>query len=319
MNSNLPHFTDSKSFSLDDLVARTHNFHESPYSMETLGHRKTLGLLFFNPSLRTRISTQKAAQNLGLNVMVMNFNDEGWQLEYEDGVIMDGGTSEHIKEAASVLGSYCDIVGVRSFAKLKDQESDSAETVLQGFINHAGVPIVSLESCLRHPLQSLADISLIKAYETKSNPKIVLTWAPHVKPLPQAVANSFAEWCTTAGYEITIANPEGYDLDPQFTQGHKITHNQNQALEGADYVYAKNWSSLSPYGSVSSMFSDWTITKNKLELTSEGKFMHCLPVRRNLVVSDEVLDSRQSLVQEQAKMREYAAQAVLSKILEQSL
>ena len=292
-----------------------------PFANKELGKNKTLGLIFLNPSLRTRLSTQRAAQNLGMDVIVMNLDKEGWCIETKEGVVMDGPAAEHIKEAAAVIGQYCDIIGLRSFPKLQNREEDYAEDVLNKFVKYAGVPVVSLESATLHPLQSLADLITIteiwnsKTYAPISRPKVVLTWAPHPKNLPQAVPNSFAEWITKTDYDFVITHPEGYELPEQFTNGAKIVYDQDEAFKGADFIYAKNWSSYREYGKILSQDKSWTITNKKMALTNNGKFMHCLPVRRNVVVADEVLDGPNSLVLQQAKNRIYAAQAVLKNIL----
>jgi N-succinyl-L-ornithine transcarbamylase len=290
----------------------------NPFANKHLGLNKTIGLLFFNSSLRTRISTQKAALNLGMNVIVMNVGSDSWQLEFEDGVIMDQGKAEHIKEAAAVLGQYCDIIAVRAFAELKDRDEDYKETVLESFRKYAGVPIVNLESATRHPCQSLADLITIEELKTIEKPKVVLTWAPHFKALPQAVGNSFAEWVLMTDYEFVIANPEGYDLAPEIRKNAKVVHSQEEAFAGADFVYAKNWSSYEQYGQVLTQDQDpsWKITAEKMALTNNAKFMHCLPVRRGLKVSEEVLDSDYSAVIQQAGNRVWSVQAVIKQILE---
>jgi N-succinyl-L-ornithine transcarbamylase len=290
----------------------------NPFANKHLGLNKTIGLLFFNSSLRTRISTQKAALNLGMNVIVMNVGSDSWQLEFEDSVIMDQGKAEHIKEAAAVLGQYCDIIAVRAFAELKDRDEDYKETVLESFRKYAGVPIVNLESATRHPCQSLADLITIEELKTIEKPKVVLTWAPHFKALPQAVGNSFAEWVLMTDYEFVIANPEGYDLAPEIRKNAKVVHSQEEAFAGADFVYAKNWSSYEQYGQVLTQDQDpsWKITAEKMALTNNAKFMHCLPVRRGLKVSEEVLDSDYSAVIQQAGNRVWSVQAVIKQILE---
>ena len=288
----------------------------NPFANKHLGLNKTIGLLFFNSSLRTRISTQKAALNLGMNVIVMNVGSDSWQLEFEDDVIMDQGKAEHIKEAAAVLGQYCDIIAVRAFAELKDRDEDYKETVLESFRKYAGVPIVNLESATRHPCQSLADLITIEELKTKEKPKVVLTWAPHFKPLPQAVANSFAEWVLMTDYEFVIANPEGYDLSPEIRKNAKVVHSQEEAFEGADFIYAKNWSSYEQYGQVLTQDPSWKITPEKMALTNKAKFMHCLPVRRGLKVADEVLDADYAAVIQQAGNRVWSVQAVIKQILE---
>lgn len=287
----------------------------NPFGDKKLGENKTIGLLFFNSSLRTRISTQKAAQNLGMNVIILNVSQDSWGLEMEEGVVMNGSSAEHVKEAAAVIGQYCDIIGVRSFAKLQDRAADYSELIFQQFRKYAGVPIVNLESATRHPLQSLADCITIEEFKVKARPKVVLTWLPHFKALPQAVANSFCEWMNLMDVEFVVTHPEGYDLAPEFLGKAEVLHDQNKALEGADFVYGKNWSSYTNYGQVLVNDPTWMMTEEKLALTDNGKFMHCLPVRRNVKVSDAVLDSPRSLVIEQAANREWAAQAVLKEIL----
>ncbi|PKL79673.1 MAG: acetylornithine carbamoyltransferase [Ignavibacteriae bacterium HGW-Ignavibacteriae-4] len=300
---------------VQDLLQKALEIKQNPYGYKSFGENKTLGLIFLNPSLRTRLSSQKAAQNLGMNVMVMNMGQEGWQLELEDGSIMDSGAQEHIKDAAAVISQYCDIIGVRSFATLKDREFDYKEEFFNKFIGGANVPLISLESATLHPLQSFADLITIEEQKKVKRPKVVLTWAPHPKALPQAVANSFAEWMSKADVDLTITHPAGYELSEEFTKGVKISHNQDEALQNADFVYAKNWSSYSNYGLVSNENSDWQITKEKMSLTNNGKFMHCLPIRRNVVASDEVLDSPNSLILEQANNRTFAAQTILLEML----
>lgn len=288
---------------------------KDPFADQSLGKNKTIGLLFFNSSLRTRISTQKAAQNLGLNVITMNVGQDGWGLEMEEGVIMNGDKAEHVKEAAAVIGSYCDIIGIRSFAGLQDRDKDYAEIVFQQFKKYAQVPIVNLESATRHPLQSLADCITIEEFKLKKRPKVVLTWLPHFKALPQAVANSFCEWMNPMDVDFVITHPEGYDLSPDFVGRGQVIYDQDKALEGADFVYGKNWSSFNSYGQVLNTDPSWMITEAKMALTDNGKFMHCLPVRRNMKVADEVLDGPRSLVIEQAANREWSAQAALKEVL----
>lgn len=288
---------------------------KQPYNYKSYGENKTLGLLFFNPSLRTRMSTQKAAQNLGMQVMVMNLNSDGWQIELEDGTVMNQGTQEHIKEATGVISQYCDIMGVRTFPSLIDKEADYSEKVLNKFLEYTLVPVISLESATLHPLQSFADLITIEEQKKIIKPKVVLSWAPHVRSLPQAVPNSFAQWMAKGEVDFVITNPDGFDLAEEFTNGTKVIHDQDEALKGADFVYAKNWSSYEDYGKIRTDLNQWQITNKKMALTNEGKFMHCLPVRRNLVVADEVLDSSASIVLEQANNRTYAAQAVLLNIL----
>ncbi len=287
----------------------------NPFGEKKIGQNKTLGLLFFNPSLRTRLSTQKAAKNLGMSVMSMDLNTHGWRLEFEDGAIMNSDKAEHIKEGAAVISQYCDIIGVRTFPSLTDQEKDYQETILSQFIKHASVPVISLESATRHPLQSLTDLITIKEHQKTNRPKIVLSWAPHPKALPQAVANSFSEWMIAADMDLTITHPKGYELSPDFIKNTPIEYDQKKAFEGADFIYTKNWSSFNDYGKIIQPKSNWMITAEKMAWTHEAYFMHCLPVRRNVVVADEVLDSEKSLTIKQANNRTYAAQAVLKNIL----
>ena len=285
----------------------------SPQKYKQLGAGKTLGLLFFNNSLRTRLSTWKAALNLGMEVMGMNFGKEGWALEFADGTIMDGDNAEHVREAARVISQYCDILGIRAFAGLKDRPEDEAEQVLNGFMEHATIPVVNMESALGHPLQALADAITIDEHMTNKRPKVVLTWAPHPKPLPHAVANSFIRIMHQMPVEFCITHPEGYELNDKIVADTPVLLNQEQALQDADFVYAKNWSSYKEYGKVLSTYNSWMITREKL---GKARFMHCLPARRNVVVEGAVLDSEQSLVIEQANNRTYAAQLVLKKLLE---
>jgi N-succinyl-L-ornithine transcarbamylase len=301
---------------VQSLVKEALHLKQNPYAYEHLGRHKTLGLIFLNPSLRTRISTQKAGTNLGMNVMVLNIDKEGWALELQDGAIMNGGTVEHIREAAGVLGQYVDIIGVRSFPGLKNRGADYSEEVFNKFVKYCGVPVLSLESAIRHPLQSLADLVTIEELKTKARPKVVLTWAPHVKALPQAVPNSFAEWMCKADVDFTIAHPKGYELCTDFTNGATFTHNQDEALADADFIYVKNWSAYEPYGKVFGGYDDWMLTNDKLKPTNNAKVMHCLPVRRNLELSDEILDGQNSIVIHEAGNRVWAAQAVLKQMLE---
>jgi len=294
----------------EQLVQQALDFKKSPLSHSYFGKGKTLGMVFFNPSLRTRMSTQKAAQNLGMSVISLNLKD-GWQLEFDDEVIMNGDKAEHIKEAAAVMSQFVDILAVRSFPTLVDREKDYADFVLQKFIQHSSVPVLSLESAIRHPLQSLADFITIKEHQKKNRPKVVLTWAPHPKALPQAVANSFVEWMDFADVDLTITHPEGYELAPEFSKNAKIEYSQNKAFTNADFIYAKNWSSYHDYGKIIKPKENWQITSEKMALTNDGKFMHCLPVRRNVVVADSVLDSPNSLVIQQTHNRTFAAQSVL--------
>ncbi|MFL1011994.1 N-acetylornithine carbamoyltransferase [Flavisericum labens] len=286
---------------------------QNPLKYLELGKNKTLGLLFFNSSLRTRLSTQKAALNLGMNPIVMNVSGDAWGLEFEDGTVMNGSTAEHIKEAAAVVSQYCDIVAVRAFPTLTDKSKDESEQVLSAFKKYASVPIVNMESATGHPLQGFTDALTISEHAKTSKSKVVLSWAPHIKALPHAVANSFTQAMLKMDVELVIANPKGYDLNPEITGSTKIYHNQEEAFKDADFVYVKNWSSYGNYGKVLKTDSNWMITKEKL---GGAKFMHCLPVRRNVIVEDAVLDSESSLVIEQANNRTYAAQLVLKKILE---
>ncbi|MCK8523420.1 N-acetylornithine carbamoyltransferase [Aquimarina sp. D1M17] len=300
---------------LNDWVNEAIVLKKNPLSHNYLGKNKTIGLLFFNPSLRTRLSTQKAALNLGMNVMVMNFTGEGWSLEYEDGVVMDQGNSEHIKEAAQVVSQYCDVLAIRAFAKLEDREEDYKEKVLKSFIEYATIPVVNMESATGHPLQALTDAITITEHKKVRKPKVVLSWAPHPKALPQAVANSFVEMMQRMEADFVITHPVGFELASQITKDVPIDYNQENALKDADFVYVKNWSSYSDYGQIGSD-QQWRITEGKMKLTNQAKFMHCLPVRRNVVVDDAVLDGEHSIVIEQANNRTYAAQLVLKKILE---
>jgi N-succinyl-L-ornithine transcarbamylase len=311
------HDVDNLSQLVNDALALKQN----PYTDQHLGKNKTLGLVFLNPSLRTRLSTQKAALNLGMNVMVMNMDKEGWALETQDGIVMNGTTVEHIREAAAVMGQYCDVLGLRSFPKLQDREEDYSEDFFNKFIKYCGVPVVSLESATRHPLQSLADLVTIKeTWKGQGKPKVVLAWAPHIKALPQAVPNSFAEWMSKAQedglVDFTIAQPEGYELNEDFSKGASIEYDLDAALAGADYVYVKNWSSYQDYGRVLPFPEGWMLTQDKLKPTNDARVMHCLPVRRDLELSSEVLDGPNSLVIHEAGNRLWAAQAVLKNILE---
>lgn len=298
------------------LVSEALQLKKNPFAFGMLGKNKTLGLMFLNPSLRTRLSTQKAALNLGMNVIVMNVDKEGWALEMQDGVVMNGTTVEHIKEAAAVMGQYCDIIGIRCFPGLKDKEEDYNEVILNKFITYCGVPIVSLESATLHPLQSLADLITITEHKKTKRPKVVLTWAPHVKALPQAVPNSFAEWMCKADVDFIITHPEGYELAEKFTNGATITHQQDEALKNADFVYVKNWSCYKEYGKIENAGTDWMMKNKRLVITNNAKVMHCLPVRRGIELSDEILDGPNSLVIQQAANRVFAAQAVLKNMLE---
>lgn len=311
------HFTNINDLgNLQIAVQEALEIKKNPLQNKALGEGKTICLLFFNNSLRTRLSTQKAAQNLGMNVIVMNFGSEGWELEYEEGAVMNGSKSEHVKEAAKVIAQYCDIVAIRAFASLTDKEKDQAEIVMNSFKKYAGIPVVNMESATGHPLQALADAITMEEYKTPHKPKVVLSWAPHPKALPQAVANSFVEMMRLQDADFVITHPEGYELDPEITKNSTIEHNQEKAFENADFVYVKNWSSFKDYGRVMNSDSAWTITSEKMKLTNNAKFMHCLPVRRNVIVADEVIDSKNSIVIQQANNRTYSAQIVLKKILE---
>lgn len=285
----------------------------NPLKNIELGKNKTVGLLFFNSSLRTRLSTQKAALNLGMNPIVMNVSGDAWEIEFGDGIVMNGTTAEHIKEAAQVASQYCDIIAVRAFPSLTDKEKDESEEVLESFVQFASVPVISMESATGHPLQGLTDAITISENSKKKIPKVVLSWAPHIKALPHAVANSFAQAMQKMNVEFVIANPEGYNLNTEITKNTKIYHNQEEAFKDADFIYAKNWSSYEDYGKVLNTDLNWMIAKDKI---GTAKFMHCLPVRRNVVVEDAVLDSENSIVIEQANNRTFAAQLVLKKILE---
>lgn len=299
------------------LVEKAMMYKSNPFMHKNLGANKRIGLLFLNPSLRTRLSTRIAANNLGMEAVVFNMDKEGWAIEFEEGAVMNGTTVEHIKDAAPTLGLYFDILCIRSFPSLKNREEDYAETVINQFIRYAGVPIVSLESATLHPLQSFTDVITIKeTFSEKRKPKVVLTWAPHVKPLPQCVANSFAQWINAWGAaDFVITHPAGYELDEKFTNGATIITSQDAALKNADYIYVKNWSGYTDYGKLISTDPGWMMTNKKLQLTNNAKLMHCLPVRRNVELSDEILDSSNSLVTKQAGNRIWAAQAVLSEIL----
>ena len=289
----------------------------NPFADQALGKNKTMLMVFFNSSLRTRLSTQKAAMNLGMNTIVLDINQGAWKLETERGVVMDSDKSEHILEAIPVMGSYCDIIGVRSFARFENRDEDLNEVILKQFIQYSGKPVISLESATRHPLQALADLITIEEHKKSSKPKIVMSWAPHPKALPQAVPNSFAEWMVAAGYDLTITHPKGYELDPKVTAGAKIEYDQDKAFEGADFVYAKNWSCWNEenYGKVISKDMNWMVDKEKMALTNNAFFMHCLPVRRNMIVSDEVIESKTSLVIPEAANRVVSAQTIIKKIL----
>lgn len=297
-----------------NLVQKAIEIKKDPFSDRELGRNKVLGMVFFNSSLRTRMSTARAAYNLGMQVMTLNVSQDSWQLEMEDGSVMNKGTAEHIKEAIPVMASYCDLLAVRSFPGLKDREKDYQDRLMKSFVEMAGIPVVNLESATLHPLQSLTDLMTINEYQKNDKPKVVLSWAPHVKPLPQSVANSFSEWMMAAEMDFAITHPPGMDLSVEFTGLAPIEHNQEKAFENADFIYVKNWSSFSDYGKFGND-PNWMITKAKMDLTNNAKLMHCLPVRRNVVISDDALDSDHSIVREQAHNRLFAAQAVLRELL----
>jgi N-succinyl-L-ornithine transcarbamylase len=308
---------------IDALVQKALDYKANPFRDKTLGQNKRIGCLFLNPSMRTRLSTQIAAQNLGMEAIVFNVGSEGWALEFEEEAIMSGSTVEHVKDAAPVMGKYFDILAIRTFPSLKNKQDDYSELFIRQFIRYAGIPVVSLESATLHPLQSLTDVititeTLPAVYKNSSGkkPKVVLSWAPHVKALPQCVANSFSQWITAWGKaDFVITHPEDYELDESFTNGARIVHNQDEALKDADYVYVKNWSTYHDYGKIYNNDPEWMLTNKKLSLTNHARVMHCLPVRRNVELSDEVLDSPNSLVTQEAANRVWAAQAVLSEIL----
>lgn len=303
---------------LDKALAEAAMIKKDRYAFTELGRNKTLLMIFFNSSLRTRLSTQKAAMNLGMNVIVLDVNQGAWKLETERGVIMDRDKAEHLLEAIPVMGCYCDIIGVRSFAGLKDKKEDYEERVIEQFIKYSGRPVFSMEAATRHPLQSFADLITIEEFKTKPRPKVVMTWAPHPRALPQAVPNSFAEWMNATDYDFVITHPHGYELDPAFTAGATIEYDQRKALEGADFVYAKNWSAYTDpnYGKVLSTDRAWTVDTEKMGLTDNAFFMHCLPVRRNMIVTDDVIESERSIVIPEAANREISAQVVLKRLLE---
>ena len=302
---------------LKSALAEAFEIKKDRYKYETLGKHKTCLLIFFNNSLRTRLSTQKAARNLGMDVIVLDVNQGAWKLETERGVIMDGDKPEHLLEAVPVMGCYCDVIGVRSFARFENKEDDYNEKILSQFIEHSGRPVFSMEAATRHPLQSFADLITIEEYKKTARPKVVMTWAPHPKSLPQAVPNSFAEWMNATDYEFVITHPEGYELDPRFVGNAKVEYDQKKAFEGADFIYAKNWSAYKDpnYGQVISTDRSWTVDAEKMALTNNAYFMHCLPVRRNMIVTDDVIESPQSIVIPEAANREISAQTVLKKIL----
>lgn len=300
---------------LQEMVQKAKEVKAQPLSNKELGKNKTLGLIFFNPSLRTRLSSQKAAYNLGMDVITLNVGSDGWTLESKEGAVMNEGKTEHVKEAAMVVSQYCDVIGIRCFAGLEDRIEDYQENVLRGFMEHATVPIVNLESSTLHPLQSFADLITIETHKKTARPKVVLTWAPHPKALPQAVPNSFVEWMTFADVDFIVTHPAGYELAPRYRAEAAIEYDQEKALKDADFVYAKNWSSFEEYGEIIPTDKNWTITQKKMNLTNNAKFMHCLPVRRNVIVTDEVLDGENSLHIEQAANRVVSMQTILQEIL----
>ena len=306
---------------LDKALAEALEVKRDRFQYQQLGKNQTLLMIFFNNSLRTRLSTQKAAMNLGMNVIVLDVNAGAWKLETERGVIMDGDKSEHLLEAIPVMGSYCDVIAVRSFAGLSDREFDYAETIVNQFVKYSGRPVVAMETATVHPLQAFADLITIEEHKKTARPKVVLTWAPHCRALPQAVPNSFAEWMTAADVDFVITHPEGYELDSRFTKGATVEYDQRKALAGADFVYAKNWSCPGvtrpeDYGKILSSDSSWTIDSEHMRWTNDGYFMHCLPVRRGLIVTDDVIESDHSLVIPEAANREISAEVVLKRVLE---
>ena len=315
----MKHFTSIKQLGdLKEALAEAAYVKANPFADQALGRNKTVLLVFFNNSLRTRLSTQKAALNLGMNPIVLDINQGAWKLETGRGVVMDGDKSEHILEAIPVMGSMCDMIGVRSFARFESRDDAYNEVILNQFIQYSGKPVFSMEAATRHPLQTFADIITIEEHKTKARPKVVMTWAPHPKALPQAVPNSFIEGMSMTDYDFVIANPEGYDLAPEFVGNAKVTHNQDEALAGADFVYAKNWAPYREdiYGKVVNYDMGWTVTAQKMALTNDAFFLHCLPVRRNMIVSDEVIEGPRSLVIPEAANRVVSAQTVLKRLLQ---
>lgn len=302
--------------SLKKALEEAQSVKNNPYADQALGKNKTLLLIFFNSSLRTRISSQKAGMNLGMNVIVLDVNSDSWKLETEFGVVMDGDKAEHLREAIPVMGQYCDIIGVRSFANFENREDDYSEKILSQFIQYSGRPVISLESATRHPLQSFADLITIEEHKSVDRPKVVLTWAPHPRALPQAVPNSFVEWMKIADVDLVVTHPKGYDLAPEFMEGVTYEPDQKKAFENADFIYAKNWASYSDYGKILCEDRSWTVDEAKMALTNNGKFMHCLPVRRNMIVTDAVIDSPNSIVVEEAANRVVSAQVVLKRMLQ---
>ncbi len=312
------HFTSVTQLgNLEEAFAKAKYVKENPFADQELGRNKTLLMIFFNSSLRTRLSTQKAAMNLGMNVIVLDVNQGAWKLETERGVIMDGDKPEHLLEAIPVMGCYCDIIGVRSFARFESRDADYNEVILNQFIKYSGKPVFSMEAATRHPLQTFADMITIEEYKKKDRPKIVMTWAPHPKALPQAVPNSFAEGINLTGYDFVITHPHGYELDPAFVGNARVEYDQDKALEGADFVYAKNWAAYTGdnYGKVINTDRAWTVDSRKMALTNNAYFMHCLPVRRNMIVTDDVIESPQSIVIPEAANRVVSAQTVIKEIL----
>jgi len=306
---------------LDKAVAEAIEIKRDRFAHQSLGRNKTLLMVFFNNSLRTRLSTQKAAMNLGMNVMVLDVNAGAWRLETERGVVMDGDKSEHLLEAIPVMGCYCDVIGIRSFAGLTDRERDYAETVVRQFVDYSGRPVFAMETATVHPLQAFADLITIEEHKPCSRPKVVLTWAPHCRALPQAVPNSFVEWMRKADVDLVVTHPEGYELDPKFMGGIEVDYDQMHAFENADFVYAKNWSCPGvtrpeSYGKILSNDASWTVSARQMAVTRDARFMHCLPVRRGLIVTDDVIESPRSLVIPEAANREIAAQVVIKRILE---
>ena len=312
------HFTSVKQLGdLNEAFQKAKYVKENPFADQKLGRNKTLLMIFFNSSLRTRLSTQKAAMNLGMNVIVLDVNQGAWKLETERGVIMDGDKPEHLLEAIPVMGCYCDVIGVRSFARFENKEDDYNEVILNQFIKYSGKPVFSMEAATRHPLQTFADMITIEEFKTVERPKVVLTWAPHPRALPQAVPNSFAEGLNLTDYEFVITHPHGYELDPSFVENAKVEYDQDKAFEGAHFIYAKNWAAYSGdnYGKVLSTDRSWTVDSRKMALTDNAYFMHCLPVRRNMIVTDDVIESERSIVIPEAANRVVSAQTVLKEIL----
>ena len=302
---------------LEAALAEAADVKRNPFAWKSLGKNKTIILIFFNSSLRTRLSSQKAALNLGMDPIVLNVNGDSWKLETEMGVVMDGDKPEHLREAIPVIGSYCDIIGVRSFAGLKDRDFDYNETIINQFIEYSGKPVISLESGTVHPCQAFADLITIREHSTKKRPKVVMTWAPHPRALPHAVPNSFAEWMNAADVDFVITHPRGYELAPEFVGEAEVEYDQMKAFEGADFIYAKNWSSYTSYGQILSDDRSWTVSSRQMAVTDNAFFMHCLPVRRNMIVTDEVIDSPRRLVIPEAANRVVSAQVVMKRMLEE--